>query len=289
MSLLTKFQNVQINPSNSILKGEDKEYCEDLEKNYLSAFQFHETHLEFFLINKEENKFLDFVGMSQDVKSSIETLNKSFVEMVVYHFKEKYKITLDSSEIQSKIFPEDKITRRYMNEENEKFFKMEKLSKLKISLLKITTLIQDSLDGFSLNEKAENEIKEKFYNSLCKRYNKDKLDLKKNRIEFEYTSISFDNTWGDGKIRFDYRSDTTVRSLFNALSLFESGSSTSLKVFEHFYSSDHHKSEYIFSEIPFELDKIKSIKFYKNSKMVIKFKSDEVAQEFFKNYCKNGI
>jgi hypothetical protein len=142
MSLLQKFSAVQIDPSKTVLKGEDQIYCNRLETHYKTAFQFHKTHLEFFTINREENEFLNFIGLAEDIESSVESLNKSFIEMVVYHFKNKYKISLVASEIQTKIFPEEKWERKW-DRDNKEIVTQDELEKKQISLNSIMVHIQD--------------------------------------------------------------------------------------------------------------------------------------------------
>ena len=299
MSLLSKLSKVKIEPLKSLLNPSDLEFCSQTEKNFLSAYSFYETKLEFLGINKpdlEGNEFLSFSVMYESVESNIAEMAREFVEKIVRYFRETYKITLNEEEIKSKLFSDRCFNNRgeyyqrgtFGDEEGEVKDSIEKtIKQFKIPIDKILELITDKLDGMTLDEKAEQELKDKFYDSFVKRYHKDKLEVIKNRIEFQNTYIDFE-TWSGWD--FSWKSKEKLLILFKALSFFENGSTSDiLSEYNALMNRGKVNEEVMFSEWQTGTEKVYGIRFYKNRKMVIKFVSDEIAQDFFKTMCRSGL
>jgi hypothetical protein len=298
MSILNKLAKVKIDPTKSLLKPEDLEFCTQTEKDFLSAYSFYETKLEFLAINKpdlEGNKFLRFSEMNKSVEASIADMARDFVERIIRYFVDTYKITLNEGEIKSKLFSErcfdnkgDYYHRGTWGEEDDTKESIEKVIKIfKIPLDKILALITDKLDGMTLDEKAEQEIKDKFHDGFVKRYHKDRLEIVKNRIEFENTYIQFDYYNG---VEFAWRSKEKLTILFKALSFFETRETSGIiSEYNSLMNAGKVDSEVMFSEWKIGSEKVSGIRFYKNAKLVIKFVSDEVANEFYKEMCRSGL
>ncbi len=293
MNLLNKFNKVSVDPSKSLLKGEDAEKCNEIEKDYLNAFQFHETHIEFFNINAEENRYLEFGGFREDVFDDVKKLSQSFVRDIVYHFSGKYKITISVEDIQAKTIRGYSYDRRARAGSDDTYADV---GKYKVEMNSVLSLILDKLGGLSLEEKSESEMKDKFYQKFVKPYHKnwrdDKVEavveLNKNRVTFE-RGIRVVVAYGVNQMEFGSREDVDLQVLFQGLSHFETRNTQTMNCFEKFKPYAKFDADFLLSDIEFDnLEKLGSVRFYKNHKMVLKFKTPEIAKMFFKEYCRNG-
>ena len=107
------------------------------------------------------------------------------------------------------------------------------------------------------------------------------------RIEFQNSYIDFE-TWNGWE--FSWKAKERLIILFKALSFFENGSLTGINSeYDALMNRGKVSEEIMFSEWQAGSEKVFGIRFYKNRKMVIKFVSDEVAQDFFKTMCKSGL
>lgn len=299
MSLLNKFASVKVDPAKSLLKGEDEQICKSFETDYLNAFQFHNTHLEFFEINADANKYLNFTGYRDEIIKAAESLSKEFVDNIVFHFIHKYKFAIDIHDIRSKILPEymerESWRHRYDDDdEDQKRDYFKELNKHKVEMNKVLSLIQEELGGLSLEEKSEVEMKEKFYKQFAKPWArnwrnepiKPVVELNKNRVIFE-RGIGLESCYKPEFMRIGSNYQDDLQNLFQTLSFFETGNSQILGRFNLRTWQDYDK-EFLLSDIEYDMEKLSSIRFYKNRKMVLKFKSNEIAEDFFKIFCKSG-
>lgn len=293
MSLASKFSKVKIDHSKTLLQGEDAEAIDNIEANFAAAFSFHENHIEFYNINMEfsDNPFLSMNEEVEAIQKEVAKLTISRVEKIVNHFSSKYKIALDEKEIKEKVLPENDWHTR--EAEKEKGIPaLTRIQKFKFPVSKILEQIQNKLGGLTLDEMSEKEIKQNFWKEFAKAYHRGygadrKLDpsvtLTKNRLEFErgpYWEVNY-----SGEYSFYHNSN--VDKLALALSFFESGSKEILSGLD--WMRPWNKVPGMFTEIELPLTKTKSIRFYKNRKMVIKFQDNETSEEFFRVWCRNGI
>lgn len=291
MNSISKFSKVNIDPSKSLLKGEDEQFCKAVEKDYLGAFQFFECEIEFFQNNREENRYLNFDGAIESSIKRIEKLSYEYIQDVVIHFSGKYKIDIGYGDVQNEIFPQKDWRDR---EDDSELPVFDRTKKYKVELNTILSRIQDKLGGLSLEDKSENEMKEKFYKEFAKPWNRNwrnniiepVVELNKNRVIFE-RGICLEAAYKAGFMRISSGEEKDLQVLFQTLSFFETGNAQVLGCFNLRTWFDY-DSEFLLSDIEYNLEKLSSIRFYKNRKMVLKFKSNEIAAEFFKELCKNG-
>jgi hypothetical protein len=294
MSLLNKFASIAVDPSKSLLKGEDSEAIQSIQNDYLNAFNFFEKEIEFFDINREANRYLNLMGAIENTIERVEKLAESYIRDIVSHFQGKYKIDLNNEEIKTSVLIDFEYHDREDLREGKKS-PYDIVKKLKVDLNKILSQIQDKLGGLSLNEKAEQEIKENFYKEFAKPYGRnwrsDKIDpvveVTKNRVIFE-RGIGLEATYNGG-MRIPYNYEKDLNYLFQALSHFETKQSMILPTFQRVKTWKDYDIEFLTSDIEFDTEKVKSVRFYKNRKMVLKFMSDEIAREFFREWCREGV
>jgi len=135
----------------------------------------------------------------------------------------------------------------------------------------VISLIIESNDGKSLTEAGTQIVMEEFKSKFGNG------SLSKNKITFPCVWF--------GEYSKEYSNySKSVRALISAISFFESGSATVLtgvsNFFQDLYSGELHESD--------SCEKFSAIRFYKNNKCELHFKSDELATEFFEQFQLNG-
>lgn len=268
-TLLSKFDNIEVN-NNTRISAEDQAFCEDQERQYKESIKIQLDYLKAFkevsgidlladryTSQDSKNKYLDWYKFDKIVELAKETKNK-FIHEIMWYFEKRYNISIDSNQLRDKYNFE--IT--YNNILDEIFLQ---------------------LNGFSFTEKAVNELKEKtrtvyIYNDYRKSSN---MNIKGNKVIIDGSYAYKDTIWNEYRLRGDFG------KIFTGLYHFENGEvvsgSTELHNKYCGYGNERNERNYEKYE-PYSLDKVKSIKFFKNGKLEIEFKTNAYAGYFAKEY-----
>ncbi|ALS22265.1 hypothetical protein [Paenibacillus naphthalenovorans] len=262
--ILSKFDNVKVT-TDSKIATDDLEYCINEEREYKKAIDLMikfsneikevsgldilngEWHRE-----KSTNTYLESYKL-RDFKQISSDIKDKFICNIANWFNDKYNVTIDY----------DKIQRKY---------------DLNVTYQNIIDEIMIQLDGYNFTEKAVQEIKGNAKKTVI---NSDKITIKNNKLIIDGWFSHFDSIWREHRL-----SGKSI-DIFNALQHFDNGS---IKGNEELnskyigYNNERNQANYERYE-PMTLDKVKSIKFLKNGKLEIEFKSNQLSTQFAKEYC----
>ncbi|GAA4880364.1 hypothetical protein GCM10023310_70710 [Paenibacillus vulneris] len=267
--ILSKFDNVEVTLEKKI-PSEDLEFCKTEQKLYNVAIGvFIDIANEINIVSglnvltgewhkdKSSNTYLDSYRL-REIKVIAMSIKECFIDKIVCYFTEKYNVTI----------------------------KKERLLKNYDYDITYTNIIDDimlQLEGFSFAEKAVKELLDKtkntyYYNEYKKQSN---MDIKNNKIVIDGSYVYKDTIWNQYRLRGDFN------EIFTALYLFDNGSipreETELHSRYCGYQNERNDRNYEKYQ-PVSLSKVESIKFYKNGKLEIEFKSNQMATKFAYEY-----
>ena len=132
------------------------------------------------------------------------------------------------------------------------------------------------LDGFDFKSLLIKQLKEKIKNIGKNRYSNEwKIEIKGSTIKFnDLLSWGY---WGSAPDK--------ILLIESALSWLEFGEETEIPKFNQVRNRYSMRWDEINSCMELSIKKIKSIKFFKNGRMDIKFSSPEIAQKFISEWC----
>lgn len=264
MNILNKFENFEIKQEDKILK-EDRERCEKIQAIYeqtLSAYKkwydiYHETKN---CIEKHDFHNLELGDLS--VCKSIGSLHNSLISNIYSYFTNKYNIDINKN------YDED-------NDFNYNYSN----STINTNPLDYKVYVNDilrQLDGFDFKSLRVKQLKEKIKNIGKNRYSNEwKIEIKGSTIKFK-DLLSW-GYWGSAPDK--------ILLIESALSWFEFGEETEIPEFNQIRNRYHIKWYEINPCMELSTKKIKSIKFFKNGRMDIKFSSPEIARKFISEWC----
>lgn len=249
-NIFSKFDEIEITNDQRI-SNEDYEFCQEQENNYkaiLSAYNNFNVEL-----NTISHGSFHGVMSSYDYKNSLVKIKESFINNICYYFKNKYKITIDTVTIIKKLDYES-------------------------TFQDVLDNIFTQLDGYSFTEKAEKEIKDSTKEIF--KYG-DKISIKNSKLILDGYFAYHDSIWKE------YRLNEKIENVFKSLQLFDNGSLTENDELKRKYCGydnsrklDNYERYYTQT-----LNKVKSIKFFKNGKLEIEFIANQDAMSFASEYC----
>lgn len=267
--ILSKFDNVEVTTESKI-PVEDIEFCKREQEQYDAAIELiiklaNEIKIAsgMDILNKEwhreksSNPYLDNYKL-KEIKLVAVGMKESFIDKIVYWFRNKYNVTIKTE-------------------------RMHKNHDYNITYENIIDDIYLQLDGFSFTEKAVSELLNKtkntyHYNEYRKHSN---MDIKNSKVVIDGSFAYRDTIWNEYRLRGGFD------DLFSALYLFDTGSIPKEKTELHNrycgYQNERNVNNYDRFE-PITLSKVVSIKFFKNGKLEIEFKSNYQATIFAKEY-----
>jgi len=267
--ILSKFDNIEIN-NNSRISADDEEFCIVEQEQYNIAITMMLNLMEEIkkssgmdLLNgkwyeeKSTNRYLDSYKL-KEIVLIIDGIKQTFIDKITYHFSNKYNVTIKQE-------------------------RMQKNYGYDITYNNIINDIILQLDGFTFTEKAIKELKDKTrttysYSDYRKTSN---MSIKNNKIVIDGRYAYKDTIWNQYRLNGDFG------KIFTALYHFENGTipinGTELHNRYCGYDNERKERNYDKYEIA-TLTKTTAIKFFKNGKLEIEFKSNQYASYFAKEY-----
>lgn len=270
--ILSKFDNVEFTTESKIA-ADDLEFCQEQESIYRQTMNAYNSLNEQLQAIKpiadahgqkygemNSNGMIYKKGTAFDAGFSFYDLDKNtnkikerFISNTCYYFMKKYNVTIDYEKIQKKY--DSNVT--YENIVDEIFLQ---------------------LGGYNFTEKATEEIKEKAKNAVR---NSEKISIKNSKLILDGGFAYHDSIWKEYKLSGGFP------ELFKALQHFEDGTTNgNSELIGKYcgYNNERNEANYERYE-PMTLNKVQSIKFLKNGKLEIEFKSNQNATKFAQEYC----
>lgn len=291
MNLLDKFLAVEVKAESRISKS-DKHYCEVQQAAYdhgRKALKDMIKVAERFI--KEQNDILESVdrevytnyvydgrgGVS--LTSLHDLLRKShatFIAKIVSYFCKTYHVDLDNGVVIEHLIPKEP---RYSSKDDAKEY-TEQIESLEISYKQVLDEIFVQLGGFSFQEKALNELKEKCHKEAWNSYTgKRDFEQKKAVLSFTRYACSFDSwheQWHKGE--YEIKLADGMKDVLRAIAYFEYG------LIDYIPAAFHDLLGWSWTTTETErkcfMEKVKSIKCFKNGRVDVRFTSEEYARQF---------
>lgn len=289
MSLLDKFAAVEIK-AESRISPVDKEYCaayqeayEHLRKSYKEILAFIEPKIKerVAILQRVEPGYTqsDFSPVSpSDIRNRLMESHKDFINQIVSYFSRKYNVTLDSHKIKELLLPDEPERGYYHRNEEEWNAYAENMYALTLTYEAILDQIFFQLGGCTFQDKAINELKEAAHCGAWNRYHGIKcFEQKKAVVSFTSYACHYD-TWYTTRLHINLSDG--MKAVVRAAAYFETGSMDYLPF------GFRQLCDYSFDQAEFDLDmeKIKSVKCFKNGRVDIRFTSEAYAREFIEEY-----
>lgn len=281
--IMNQFDNIEIN-NNSRISADDEEFCKKEQEQYTKAVNVLNRIKEVIQqdlniditadrphsTQKSNNKYLGYYEFDEITKLFY-SKKDSFIHNIITYFTNKYKITIDSYKV------------------------CDKYKKVDVDYNILLDEIFLQLGGFSFNEKALTEIKDALHKKVYNSYqNKFDIEIKGNKIIFNSTCIHWVETtkyeYIAGKrintpiVESGSRSGEIFKPYIDAFSWFEYGKVLDIKPELRYYQISITPEE--FKNGVMIGNKVEKIKFFKNGRMDVTFKSSQHARQFAKEYCK---
>lgn len=320
MSLMEKFSAVEIKADNRISE-DDKVFC----LRQQAAFDKSGPALQkiadmMTAANEEQSSILDanedylsrylvgdgFRCEASYVLDAMKGRNRTFISAVVNYFSRKYNVELDEREIEEHLIPtgpkepnlpwggyrnmsEDEIA-SYREEldtykvEKEKF--EQSLRVLPLRYERVVDEIFVQLGGFSFQEKAMNEFLSRTWNCCHSTYrdNAEEFEIKNDTLKLTgYWCRCKDDSW---RSHDEWESTDSLKTFLNALAWYECGRMDEGNLW--FPELFRYDTERNFFET-YNMEKVKSVKLFKNGRVDIKFRSVAYVQEFVETCLRRKV
>jgi len=286
LSLFDSIETTQVKQMDGISNG-DQEFCEKEEREY----HVHNDYLEQLIAIPSPESKKDIHDYDAFFESTLYfAFNKNavrFVGNISYYFQQTYTVTLDSDAILSTLlFPKDtnfdssgRHSRYYTGIYSRECCQTPNYQRVVAEIIK-------QLGGRSFKQKAVHEMKATFLERLTQ-WNENRASLKGKTIQLQgfvgYSSF-FEGQLG--------HHEPALKAFYQCLFHFETGESHITH--ECFFqdcpivngNNCHVKvsEPYTFHDTHFK--KVRSLKFFKNGRIDVKFTTNKDAETFFNEYCR---
>ena len=195
MDLLSKFNDVKVNLTDKITTT-DRQFCEAQQKAYdhaledmtsligllTTAFDHQRDDLAPLNPSPYESSYLGDIQIS-DLGDTKKKMHNRFVEKIVHYFERTYHMELDNTAIEDALIP--KLDIDWPTELQRKEYAQE-MKNLHLNYSDVLERIFAQLGGFSFQEKALTELKEKCYAFAWCDGRKQVFTQKKALVSFSY-------------------------------------------------------------------------------------------------------
>lgn len=282
MSLAGKFGNFEIKKTDRISK-EDQEWLSHREKMYKRALMIQKSVYDIYkaedgtYTEEDRDEFSSFTVNDFGVPKRVSQIQDSYISGIFSYFSRKYHVELKN---EFEHYDYDRELYRYSS-------KKEPVKDLVIDEIDYHTVLEkifDQLGGMSFEEKAIKKVKDKLKSKCYNSYH-DTWRIKIKGNKFIYT-----DGYCSKEIYFDYYnfgSTEWLRAFLDALSCNTYGKKTHIQSLNRLYDSYHVRLENDDFQDGFSAPEVgvDHIKFYKNGRVDVTFKSGEFCRNFAREWC----
>lgn len=304
MSLLDKFNSIEVKADTRISER-DREFCMAYHEAYVkgrAALKSLRQLVEEYLNDQQsiisrvvpKDEMYDrsfFLGDSvhvHDITSCLRNAHHVLISALVSYFERTYKVSLEASEIEEVLLPKEPDRyASYNSAEYKEYYEAVESTELKYEDILDQIFIQ--LDGFSFQEKALNELKQKAHDAAWNRYYGNKCyEQKKAVISFAHYACSFDS-WYEEYYHGEHEIQLTdgMKNVIRALAYFECGTADNIPWTLNTLLGYQWRTYN--TEMQLGLEKLKSIKCFKNGRVDVRFTSEAFAREFAEMFLGNEL
>lgn len=305
MGLLEKFDTVRVENDNRI-SAEERRYCEAVQKSYEESGRFliklrdmlkqqEETQDSILSIIADRYSRPNFASIKtdrSDIDTAIENRHSDFIRHLFHYFARNHDVTINSNPAINNLVPKkppvpdyylwrvEKNNSEKMEEYEESVNKYkEEIENLSLNYTQVLDEVFAQLGGFSFEEKAITELKEKCranvrpyksWGGLSTQY-----DVCGDTIKLQYGC-------SQSSYSEDFSLTDSAKAVLRCVSFFENGTTHYIVKELNDIISNYRIENNIFEFS--NLEKLRRIKLYKNRRVDFKFVSAEIAQQFVKEF-----
>lgn len=295
MNILEKFNSVEVTADTRISE-DDRRFCQAQKEAYDHArksLKFMEERATVFL-NEQTSLLAPVEGEVHstylgkfDPKDFTETLHNShkrFIANIVRYFRSRYNVTIKEYPIEEVVLPQKPKERGWSYVPEEWSAYQRSLDELSLEYTDILDQIFIQLGGYSFQDKAVQELKEASHNAAWSSYNGTKrYEQKKAVLTFSGCACSFDSwheKWyhGEHQIQLSDSTKNIIRSiLYFEYGTINSGCTPLDKLLGYNWTTEE-------TELQVNMEKLKSVKCFKNGRVDFRFTSEAYAREFAEQF-----
>jgi len=250
MDILSKFEAVTVENLSYISK-EDQSFCDSMQREFDAAVSVMLMAKQLFQDHDMKNDFLCSSDELRELNKKLEKVIDRFIYKIARYFQQTYSVTIDLEKFRNY---DHTVTYRDILDE-----------------------IVQQLNGMNFAEKAHHEIINAVRNSI---YNHNKVTVRSLKVSIS-DYLYFEEWFG----KYGNRREERLLKLLKAVELFDSGS-TKVRDSLAYLNESRYRDDWFEEIVVPDGLKLHSIKFYKNGKVDIRFKSHEYAMEFAREYLK---
>lgn len=306
MNLLNKFNAIEITADTRISEA-DRAYCQtqqdaydhargvlkvmaerskaDLDEQTRLLNQSEQEVYSTYLGDFKPNRFVD------DLQNS----HSLFISRIFSYFRQTYKVTISESDAKEVLLPKKPDSyRAYTKEEIQALTEAtkaynESLNNLALKYSDILDQVFIQLGGFTFKDKAVQELKDAAHKAGWNSYNgKKTYEQKKAVLSFPGYACHFDG-WYEEYHKGEHEIELTenMKAVIRALAHFDLGIMSDFPyrfsvLLGYRWRTDD-------TEMPFHLDKLKSVKCFKNGRVDVRFTSEAYARQFAEEYLGDAV
>lgn len=300
MNLLDKFNSVEITADTRI-NDADRAFCQVQKEAYDHARQALKFMAEqgqkyldeqtAILKQNEKDVYSTYLGdfHPHEFTDSLRKSHSVFISRIFHHFQNKYNVTIDASEANDVLLPKKPEYNYHRDNKEELEAYSKAMSELSLDYQIVLDQIFIQLGGFSFRDKAIHELKEKAHDAAWNKYRGTKdFEQKKAVISFTSYACSFDS-WHEQYHKGEHEISLCdgAKNVIRALIFFEYDS------MDVGYTALNTLLGYQWitceTELSVNLEKVKSVKCFKNGRMDIRFQNEAFAREFADEFLNAGV
>ncbi len=283
MSLAGKFGNFEIKKSDRISQ-EDQAWLTHREELYKRAIAVYKSIYDIYKAENEtyskddlENyRYSSLLIGDFDIPKKLSNVQNTYISGIFSYFSSKYDVQLTNN------FEEYDLNRELYRYRNT-----DPIKDIVIDFIDYHTVLEkifDQLGGMSFEEKAIKEVKDKLKSKCYNSYH----DIW--RIKIKGNKFIYTDGYCSKEIYFDYYnfgSTEWLRAFLDALSCNTYGKKTHIQSLNKLYDSYHVRLENDDFQDGFSAPEVgvDHIKFYKNGRVDVTFKSGEFCRDFAREWC----
>lgn len=306
MNLLNKFNAIEIAADTRISEA-DRVYCQTQQEAYDHARGVLKVMAERSkadldeqtrLLNQSEQEvYSTYLGDFKPNRfvDDLQNSHSLFIGRIFSYFRQTYKVTISESDAKEVLLPKKPDgSGAYTKEEIQSLSEAvkaynESLNNLALKYSDILDQVFIQLGGFTFKDKAVQELKDAAHKAGWNSYNgKKAYEQKKAVLSFPGYACHFDG-WYEEYHKGEHQIELTdsMKAVIRALAHFDLGIMSDFPYrFSVLLGYNWRTDD---TEMPFHLDKLKSIKCFKNGRVDVRFTSEAYARQFAEEYLGDAV
>ena len=295
-NLLEKLDAVEMTADTRI-DSADRNYCQvqqeaynharDALKDMIERGQKYTEEQIATLSRVESNVYSTYLGEFKvhEITKSLEESHKRFIDQVFNYFARRYSVDINSYYAKENLLPERPSGGIWDRDEEQWEEYHQTLYNLELTYQNVVDQIFLQLGGLSFEDRATKEVKDAAHRVAWDKRHGKQFEQKKAIVSL----AGFGDCEGDSSKGFLVRLFESGKYILRAIVHFERGDATHIPfAIEHLFYNNF-SGPYETAEVEVGMEKLKSIKFFKNNRVDFRFTSEGDARQFVEEYLGTAL